>query len=395
MGIDPAGPVFSDIAESVKAVMGIDAIPAKLPPLPWGGRAKPIVKATIATWPLSKWFGWGGRLREFSEHFRDIDRVIIVGGSYFVDLFGADKFVGPLLLAAMGKPYVFCGHSLGPYEDERSRTFAQIALRHAKGVMLRDPTSLEHIANLNLPSEMVTVGADTAWLIPEPPAEAKELAAQLVPDEPCVALTMRKLGPFEKRLQTNQDAYEKSVVEAVNGIIDRGYRVMGVATCTSLAGYHAEDRAPVKRVHEQIRQKDRMTVLDRDLTDLELSAVFGRCHATIGTRMHSTILSMNAGTPAVGMPYEHKTVGLFQKMGFSDRLMVLKDLSPEALLGRLEPILADISGARQRTVEAVQRERKIAAESVAWCAHRLGLQPSRAPNVTHSLPAPVAEARAK
>ena len=85
--------------------------------------------------------------------------------------------------------------------------------------------------------------------------------------------------------------------------------------CTGLGGYHLDDRLVAFRVRRLLRHGDRMAVAMQELSDLELCAVLSRCRALLGTRMHSTILSMQVGTPAVVLPYEHKSIGLFRRWG--------------------------------------------------------------------------------
>ena len=43
-----------------------------------------------------------------------------------------------------------------------------------------------------------------------------------------------------------------------------------------------------------------------ELNDLEMGKILGACELTVGTRLHSAIISMNFATPAIAINYEHK-----------------------------------------------------------------------------------------
>lgn len=60
---------------------------------------------------------------------------------------------------------------------------------------------------------------------------------------------------------------------------------------------------------DYVQQKDKYRVVMDEFNDLELGILLAGCHLTIGTRLHSAIISMNFGTPAVAINYEHKSLG--------------------------------------------------------------------------------------
>jgi colanic acid/amylovoran biosynthesis protein len=88
----------------------------------------------------------------------------------------------------------------------------------------------------------------------------------------------------------------------------------------------------------------------------------------LGTRMHSDILAMSAGTPAVAIAYEDKTVGLMEMMDLRDLLLDIESLAaPEleavlarawddrrALRARLAPKVADLRGRARRNLELMR-----------------------------------------
>jgi polysaccharide pyruvyl transferase WcaK-like protein len=55
-----------------------------------------------------------------------------------------------------------------------------------------------------------------------------------------------------------------------------------------------------------------------ELNDLEMGKLLAACDLTVGTRLHSAIISMNFGTPAIAINYEHKSAGIMQQLGMPE-----------------------------------------------------------------------------
>ncbi|HAF52122.1 MAG TPA: colanic acid biosynthesis pyruvyl transferase WcaK, partial [Leclercia adecarboxylata] len=67
----------------------------------------------------------------------------------------------------------------------------------------------------------VEQGVDTAWLVDHQeanftPSYAVQHWLNVVGQQKTVAITLRELAPFDKRLGTTQAAYEKAFAEVVN-----------------------------------------------------------------------------------------------------------------------------------------------------------------------------------
>ncbi len=63
-----------------------------------------------------------------------------------------------------------------------------------------------------------------------------------------------------------------------------------------------------------------------ELNDLELGSIFSKCVFTVSTRLHSAIISMNVGTPALVFNYEHKSEGIMRRLGLDDLSQPLERL---------------------------------------------------------------------
>lgn len=251
------------------------------------------------------------------------DAVVQVGGSFFVDLYGMPQYRLMACSIVARKPVLLIGHSLGPFEGWQYGKVAGWCLRKASAIVIRDDVSIEMVKE-TYPDLTFIEGADTAWLVPPVKSEVRDNA---------VAITVRKLSPFDKRLGISQDEYEKKIADLSEWLVDRGLQVRFYSTCTSFDNYHADDRKVAQSIFERISKdkQDRVKVIWDELDDVELGKELSKCKFTIGTRLHSTIISMNFGVPAIAIGYEHKSKGLYSAMGLEEFVFDLEGFDLETL----------------------------------------------------------------
>ena len=99
-----------------------------------------------------------------------------------------------------------------------------------------------------------------------------------------------------------------------------------------------------------------MTVLQLEYNHLEIAAILSRCKVLIGTRLHSVILSLRYGTPAVALYYEHKSKGTLDKMELSDYSFMINEIASDRMTQTLDFILNNEQDVNIKCAAAVQRE---------------------------------------
>lgn len=283
----------------------------------------------------------------------DVDAVVHVGGSFFVDLYGVGQFETLMAAAELQLPVYLAGHSIGPYRMPRPQAFAKAFLPTAKRIYLRERASLPYLDEIDVGGSNVEIGTDTAWLMPE--ARFPAIAGLELPvgDGPLVAVTARRLAPFDKRLGISQGDFETLLAARLDRLIDAGCRVVGVSMCTGLGGYQNDDRLVAEALRRRLRRPDRMSVLWHEYTDLELGGILERCDLLIATRLHSAILALRYGTPALTIRYEHKSTGVLAALGLEDWSLGIEDLDSTTLENQVLEILADHPRVRSRVRDVV------------------------------------------
>ncbi len=104
--------------------------------------------------------------------------------------------------------------------------------------------------------------ADTFGHLPALNARLKEaFSRERLSGMQMVAITLRELAPFDKRLGTTQQAYEKAFAGVVNRILDEGYQVIALSTCTGIDSYNKDDRMVALNLRQHISDPARYQVV--------------------------------------------------------------------------------------------------------------------------------------
>ncbi|KNC94560.1 colanic acid biosynthesis pyruvyl transferase WcaK [Trabulsiella odontotermitis] len=314
---------------------------------------------------------------DFVRLLSGYDAIIQVGGSFFVDLYGVPQFEHALCTFMAKKPLYMIGHSVGPFQQPQFNQLANYVFGHCDALILRESVSLNMMKRSDIDTSRVEQGVDTAWLVDHHEADfvasyAVQHWLQVIAQKKTVAVTLRELAPFDKRLGTTQDAYEKAFAEVVNRIIDDGYQVVALSTCTGIDSYNKDDRMVALNLRKHLRDPSQYHVVMDELNDLEMGKILGASELTVGTRLHSAIISMNFGTPAIAINYEHKSAGIMQQLGMPEMAMDIRHLLDGSLGAMVGDTLGQLPAINARLAQAVTAEREAGMKMVQSVLARIG-----------------------
>lgn len=336
------------------------------------GRVKKVLRRKYQHQVLMAKATDSGRLRnisipqgfiDFVKSLQKYDAIIQVGGSFFVDLYGVSQFEHALCSFMAKKPVYMVGHSVGPFQEPQFNHLASYAFGNAKALILRESVSLELMKQSNIDTSKVEQGVDTAWLVEHHddtfvPSYAVEHWLKTIKIKKTVAITLRELAPFDKRLGTTQKAYEQAFASVVNRVIEQGYQVLALSTCTGIDSYNKDDRMIALNLRQYINNPDQYHVVMDELNDLEMGKILAECELTVGTRLHSAIISMNFETPAIAINYEHKSAGIMQQLGMPEMAIDIRQLLDGSLQSVVMDVLGQLPAIKERLSHAVQAERE-------------------------------------
>ncbi len=312
-----------------------------------------------------------GRFKKTAAFINGFDAVIHVGGSYFIDHYGPLKFISLALGQALGKPRFMAGHSVGPFDGNADvLKLAASLLPKVNQIHIRDTASLEHLPGIGMSEKDIMLSSDTAWLLPD--FEERTFPELEGISKPMIAITARQLKSFGDRLGISQETYEESFAKLLDEYIEEGYHIVGVSMATPMGikGY-VDDRETAASIQGRLKNPEGMTVLREEYSHLEIGNILSRCKLLIGTRLHSVIIGMRYGTPAVALYYEHKSKGTMDKMGLSEHSFMLNELDGSRIRDFIKGILIQPDEAKRKILAGVKEEQRIAEEMVQMIAKEI------------------------
>ncbi len=348
------------------------------------GRVKKILRRRYQHQVLLSRVTDSGKLRniaiaqgftDFVRLLSNYDAIVQVGGSFFVDLYGVPQFEHALCTFMAKKPLYMIGHSVGPFQDPQFNHLANYAFGHCEALILRETVSLDLMKKSDITTAKVEQGVDTAWLVEDDanfvPSYAVRHWLEVAGKQKTVAITLRELAPFDKRLGTTQQAYEEAFAGVVNRVIDAGWQVIALSTCTGIDSYNKDDRMVALNLRKHISDPSRYHVVMDELNDLEMGKILAACDLTVGTRLHSAIISMNFGTPAIAINYEHKSAGIMKQLGMPEMAVDIRHLLDGSLAAMAADTLGQLPALNQRLAAAVNAEREKGALMVKSVLDRI------------------------
>lgn len=322
-----------------------------------------IMMAHLGKGGVWKSFAVPPHLQRFTKSLEKYDAIIQVGGSFFVDLYGVTQFEHALCALMAKKPLHMIGHSVGPFQNQRFNDLANFVFERVDTLVLREEVSHDLMKKDGITTTKVKSGADTAFLVRarevDAPSHNLEHWKNIISARKTIAITVRELAPFDKRLGVTQREYEAAFGRVINAMIAEGYQVVAFSTCTGIDSYAKDDRMVALTLHDHVDQPEHYHVIMDEFNDLELGILLSHCHLTIGTRLHSAIISMNFGTPAVAINYEHKSLGVMNQLGLPQMATDVKSLMDGSLIAKVQTILTDYDNIRRQVNEAVEKERDV------------------------------------
>lgn len=296
-------------------------------------------------------------LLAFAETCRQYDLIIQVGGSFFVDLYGIHQFEHAFCALLAKKPIYLLGHSVGPFQQTRFRRVANAIFSRVDALVLRETVSAALLTDANITPRNLQIGVDTAFLVRPQHVNSSSYSLlhwqQQIERCNTIAITVRNLAPFDRRLGITQAEYELAWGQLINRLIASGYQVIALSTCTGIDSYGSDDRMVALRVQQHVACRAGYQVVMDEFNDIELGLLLQKCRLVVGTRLHSAIIAMTFGTPAIAINYEHKSRGVMQQLGLPQLACEPCELIEETLERKIITLLADEDALRQALVDKI------------------------------------------
>lgn len=269
------------------------------------------------------------------------DIVLSTGGTIFTESQRSTSFyIHSLQVVAailFRKRVMIFGQSIGPIQKRLNVLLMRAILNRVHVIALREAISKEWLDRLGVRNGKINVTSDPAFLLTRQKSNRAEriLAHENITHDrgPFIGLCPRYWSfpnaPARERLQMLKN-YVESLVDTVDKICrDRDATFVLIPMCTSPRD---DDRQIIRVIHERVKEKGQVSILTGDYDPLELINIFEQFDLVLGSRMHSNILALIAGTPTVCIACEHKTLGLIRSLGMRDEVIPIDSITSQALI---------------------------------------------------------------
>jgi colanic acid/amylovoran biosynthesis protein len=318
---------------------------------------------------LSSYQGTGRKLREGARALAAVgdkrrliqavqcsDLVLSCGGGYFYSyrstLPGTTFWQNVLhayLATALHKPLIFLPQSFGPFASPLARRGVRhlLARRSVLHVFAREEISRGLLrqmlgeamqARVSLCPDMALYLAEGEFS-PTYQIEAQDLA------RPTLVMNLREWAFPEAEVPASRRSKRQDYMEAMATVAHhfvQRYRGEVVVVPQALGPDPAEDdRGICKEFCQRVRNHpstgEAVQYREPETSSLtEYLALLSQARIVVGTRLHSCILALLAGVPAISVGYQYKSQGTLDLLGLGCLNVDIYDVSAERLLALIE-----------------------------------------------------------
>lgn len=305
----------------------------------------------------------GAAGRALPAGFARADVVVLCGGGY---LYSARRRLNLTMLHAVaqslaaafsGKRVIMMPQSIGPLRRGWERWLISMLLNRVETVVCRERLSAEYVGSL-CPDLNVEVVPDVAFYAFTLQGTHEVVANPLVTLIPMDWTWAREVE------RVALDQYVSKLAQLGQELVRRGFRVQ-VTGSSSVTAHDQDDWQVAARLVEAVGRGAEL-VGPPDSPTAQVMA-FRNSDLVITTRMHSAILALCAGTPAIALAYQQKTSGTFELLGLSDWAEDVEDFEARRMTGHALAVAGDETSKSRAASAAAQAAEAILCSYRAQC----------------------------
>ena len=297
---------------------------------------------------------------------RNADMVLWTGGLDLQDDSSLLKLVHMWLVFAtyrlLGLDIILVMQGAGPIDTRAGRWLSRRVLALVRLALVRDKESFDLLSSLANPDKL-RLSADGIFLSgfdEAPTPQSTSLIEKLTAGArgPVIGLNVRLWFHFANSIvpyQFARDAYRTRSETHMSILIDQLAHVVATlrkehdARIVLLSMYEPgvepweDDIQFLERLKERFAGDEEVRLLVEDIPITAFSALLGRFNLMIGMRLHSALIALRMGTPAIHIAYTRKGHAIYSGLGLSDWLVPVEAVmkTPNLLIDMVRSILAD------------------------------------------------------
>lgn len=284
------------------------------------------------------------RKRTTIRNYINADIVVFPGGHFFTSynslLNNLSHYYAMRFAQVIGKKTMAYAQTVGPFEGLAGRVerfLSNRVLRHCERVTLREKYSLGEYN-----AENCEVTAETVFMnnIPIQSCIKAEKYIDLEDIDLVVGVTIHHL--YYKHFFTRNE-YVRRMANIFNDLLAR-YNCAILIIPMENRSFDDGDRTIAKEMINMVGNKERIKVVDDDLTPMETACFIADLDVLIGTKTHSVVYGLTVAVPTLSISYQRKSTEFMRMFGMEQYAIAMEDLD-SVLVGR---IMADLIDNRKR-----------------------------------------------
>lgn len=287
----------------------------------------------------------------FEKSYASSDVIIAAPGGYLNNYYGCYSHLKRLqTLSSRKKKTGIYSHSIGPLSRKEMAAMRALSDR-LEFLFVRDKQSYALLTRrLGIDQKKVSLTNDCAFLISRKPVRSSSTYG-------LVGISVRDWSFDGNHIIK----FRESIVEICQHLNSLGLKIEFLSTCQGVPGY-IDDSAAALQIQKTLNSLGVPVIVDthhhspNDLMEKMSSYDF-----FIGTRMHSCILSMISGTPALNISYEFKSKELYNYLNLGDYIFEY-GADKEVAIKRLKLFISRLDKIRTFLLDRIPVEREIALQ---------------------------------
>lgn len=300
-----------------------------------------------------------------------INAVIDVGGYQFADSWGERKinnaFKSFKKWKKAGKKVFYMPQAWGPLTNTKIQISVREILRKCDYAFARDDISLEEIRRLDI-GEMANIGNadDVAWNFEGhlPSEGEKFIRMKGVTKGLVVGITpnMRVYEKYETKGGVNR--YIVYISLMIEWLLEN-YENMSIVLLghefNRIGLVKHDDRFLNRIILDQVATKERIFVVDDELSARTIKAIICNFDLIISSRYHAIIAALSQGVPAIALGWSHKYDTLMHLFELDDCIVRMED---EKYKETISWVLSNRVDYRKRILECLPKIKSCSCESI-------------------------------
>jgi len=317
-----------------------------------------------------------GSKSNLKREILDSDFVISSGGGYFY----TSRRIGPgpmflqnlahvKLAYRLKKPVVFFPQSFGPIYNSLSLRFLSKLLSNEKAlrVYVREDISRDFLERLlNIDTAKIELCPDMAFYLSQEGFLGIDRISLDLP-KPVVALTLRNWNFPEIKSRREKEKMNDDYLRCLEEVCERIYERWKGSFCifpqVRGPGRFEDDRDLTlkfwSRLQKIIPEKKRKLInLDHVISPFWLLHLLAQTDLIVATRFHSAILALIAGTPAIAITYQPKSLGMMRMLNLERFSIDIKHMDADKVMLMAEDVFINSNEVKQKILREIEKARK-------------------------------------